>query len=62
MDSIIGMHDQREFAATPEAQLARYQACLIEFEQLQYSDKYILQIKQDIKKLQALIAKKGEAV
>ncbi len=61
MDSIIGMHNQMEFGATPEAQLARYQACLVEFEQLQYTDDYVLQIKEDIKKLQCLIEKKGEA-
>ncbi|CAM3330681.1 hypothetical protein [Shewanella pealeana] len=59
MDSIIGVNEQMEFGATPEAQLARYQICLSEFEQLQYTDEYVLQIKEDIKKLQALIAKKG---
>ncbi len=60
MDSIIGVDEQMEFGTTPEVQLARYQICLSEFEQLQYTDEYVLQIKEDIKKLQALIAKKGE--
>lgn len=60
MDSIIDVHEQMEFGATPEAQLAQYQTCLSEFEQLKYTDEYVLQIKEDIKKLQALIAKKGE--
>ncbi|GIU14345.1 MULTISPECIES: hypothetical protein [unclassified Shewanella] len=60
MDSIIGVDEQMEFGATPEAQLTRYQACLVEFEQLQYTDEYVLQVKEDIKKLQTLIAKKGE--
>ncbi|MDR8525738.1 MULTISPECIES: hypothetical protein [Shewanella] len=60
MDSIIGFHEQMEFGETPEKQLARYRACLNAFEQMQYSDNYILQIKEDISKLEKLIASRSE--
>ncbi|MCK8045075.1 hypothetical protein MSG37_09270 [Shewanella sp. 1CM18E] len=61
MDSIIGMHEQMEFGSTPEGQLARYRACLKAFEQMQYTDNYVLQIKEDIKKLELLIASSSES-
>jgi hypothetical protein len=59
MDSIISMDEHMEFGETLETRLKRYQACLSEFEQLQYTDPYILQVKEDISQLKAMIAEEG---
>lgn len=40
---------------TPENKLKRYRACLIEFDQLNYDDLYIRQIRNDVISLERKI-------
>ncbi|MCL1095364.1 hypothetical protein [Shewanella kaireitica] len=56
MDSIISMDELTEFQEPLETRLKRYKACLYEFEKMQYTDTYIVQIREDIAKLEQQIA------
>lgn len=56
MDSIISMDELAEFQEPLETRLTRYKACLHEFETLQYTDTYIVQIREDIVRLEQQIA------
>ncbi|GIU09237.1 hypothetical protein TUM4261_17230 [Shewanella sp. c952] len=56
MDSIISMDELTEFHEPLEVRLERYRACLYEFEKLKYTDTYIVQIREDIAKLERQIA------
>ncbi|QYJ86268.1 hypothetical protein K0I73_00340 [Shewanella mesophila] len=58
MDSIINFEEFMDRQLTPEQKLARYRACLFEFEQLNYEDAFIQQVKRDVKQLETLISTK----
>ncbi|WOT05324.1 hypothetical protein [Shewanella youngdeokensis] len=56
MCPIMIMDEIPQRPETPQARLKRYKACLDEFEQMQYSDAFTEQIKEDIAKLEREIA------
>ncbi|WP_157577497.1 MULTISPECIES: hypothetical protein [Shewanella] len=49
------MDELFDIADGPEQRLARYQACLQEFERLNHEDNYVKQIRQEIQYLQRAI-------
>ncbi|QQX80411.1 hypothetical protein JK628_00570 [Shewanella sp. KX20019] len=59
MDSIISMDELTEFQESLETRLERYKACLYEFEKMQYTDTYILQIREDIVRLERMISRQA---
>ncbi len=58
MESIINFEELMDNTLTPEQKLARYRACLFEFEQLNYEDAFIQQVKRDVQRLETLIITK----
>ncbi|MCL1056427.1 hypothetical protein CXF83_02340 [Shewanella sp. Choline-02u-19] len=56
MDSIISMDELTEFQESLETRLKRYKACLYEFDKMRYTDTYIVQIREDIVRLEHLIS------
>ncbi|WP_394204267.1 hypothetical protein [Shewanella waksmanii] len=59
MDFMINMDGFFDDADGPRQRLARYQACLQEFERLNHEDNYVKQIRKEIKQLQQLVADMG---
>lgn len=55
MESIISIDELLGNIGTPEQRLKRYQACLNEFEQLNYDDPFIRQIRAEVFLLQKTI-------
>jgi len=52
MDSIINLEEYFELAGSPESKLKRYQACLQEFDRLNYDDPFIRQIRNEVVSLE----------
>ncbi|MEC4726254.1 hypothetical protein HWQ46_11900 [Shewanella sp. D64] len=55
MESIISIDELLGNIGTPEYRLKRYQACLNEFEKLNYDDPFIRQIRAEVSLLEKII-------
>ncbi len=52
MDSIINLEEYFDLVGSEESKLRRYQACLQEFERLNYDDPFIRQIRNEVVSLE----------
>jgi hypothetical protein len=55
MESIMSMDELQNNIGTPENKLKRYRACLNEFDQLNYDDPFIRQIRNEVISLERKI-------
>ncbi|ACA89052.1 hypothetical protein [Shewanella woodyi] len=55
MESIISIDELLGNIGTPESKLRRYQACLNEFDRLNYDDPFIRQIREEATRLEQKI-------
>lgn len=60
MDSIINLEEYFELAGSPESKLKRYQACLQEFDRLNYDDPFIRQIRNEVVSLEKRLKLSGK--
>ncbi|RTR37335.1 hypothetical protein EKG38_19225 [Shewanella canadensis] len=60
MDSIINLEEYFELAGSPESKLKRYQACLQEFDRLNYDDPFIRQIRNEVVSLEKWLKLSGK--